>query len=82
MSEQKFELPVEYKSQELMLKASLQVIGYTHKFMVEVEGHSIIFEPEEERNYRGIVPYDQVGKQKHIDLYLLKAISEAIKNLA
>ena len=49
--EQQFELPVEYNGQQLMLKALLQVTGYTHKFFVEVEGHSIIIEPDEERNY-------------------------------
>jgi hypothetical protein len=49
--EEQFELPVEYKGQELMLKASLLVTGYTHKFNVDVNGQNIIFEPDEERNY-------------------------------
>jgi hypothetical protein len=37
MGEQ-FELPVEYKGEQLMLVASLLVTGYTHKFNVDVNG--------------------------------------------
>ena len=48
--ENQFELPVQYKGEQLMLKASLLITGYTHKFKVDVNGRSIIFEPDEERN--------------------------------
>jgi hypothetical protein len=54
--EQEFELPVEHKGQQLMLKASLLVTGYTHKFSVEVDEQIIVFEQDEERNYRGVIP--------------------------
>jgi hypothetical protein len=36
--DQQFELPVEYKGKHLTLNASLLVTGYTHKFMVELDG--------------------------------------------
>jgi len=77
--DEQFELPVQYKGQEFMLKASLSVIGYTHKFMVEVDGEEVIFEPDEERNYRAVVPYDDIGKTKDMDLELLKSIADAIE---
>jgi hypothetical protein len=79
--EETFGLPVEYNGQQMMLKASLLVTGYTHKFIVEVEGQSMIFEPDEERNYRSVIPYDDIKNQKHLDIELLKTISKALEKL-
>jgi len=75
--EEQFELPVEYKGLQLLLKASLQVTGYTHKFNVDVNGQNIIFEPDDENNYRGIIPYDDINKNKSVDIELLKEIAKA-----
>ena len=79
--EEEFELPVVYKGQELMLKASLIATGYTHKFSVEVDEQIIVFEPDEERNYRGIIPYEEIANQKKVDVGLLKSIAEVIEHL-
>jgi len=54
--EEEFELPVKYKGEEQMLNAKLIVTGYKHKFCVDVNGQNIIFEPDEERNYRAVIP--------------------------
>ena len=70
--EETFGLPVEYNGQQMMLKASLLVTGYTHKFIVEVEGQSMIFEPDEERNYRSVIPYDDIKNQKHLLLHPMR----------
>ena len=77
--EEQFELPVEYKGEQLMLNASLLVTGYTHKFNVDVKGQNIIFEPDDERNYRAIIPYYDVPKNKSVDIELLKEITRAIE---
>jgi hypothetical protein len=61
--------------EQLMLNAALLVTGYTHKFMLEFDGQTIIFESDEERNYRAIVPYDDIDKNKPIGIELLKAIT-------
>jgi len=79
--DEQFELPVQYKGQEFMLKASLSVIGYTHKFSVEVDGQVIQFEPDEERVYRAIIPFDEIDNQKHFDVELLKTVAAAIEQL-
>jgi hypothetical protein len=79
--DEKFQLPVLYKGEELLLAASLLVTGFTHKFVVEVSEQEIIFEPDEERNYRAIIPYEDFGKEKPVDKQLLKAIAEAIETL-
>jgi hypothetical protein len=79
LTDEQFELPVEYKGQQLLLKASSLVTGYTHKFMVKVDGQEVIFEPDEERTYRAIIPYDYIGKKKDMDIELLKSIAAAIE---
>jgi hypothetical protein len=79
--DEQFELPVEYKGELLLLKASLQVVGYTHKFIVDVSGREVIFEPDEERNYRAIPGYGDICGSKHVDIELLKAIANIIEQL-
>ena len=76
-----FDLPVTFKGEGMMLKTSLLVTGYTHKFNVEIDGKEYIFEPDEERNYRCVIPYDKIGDQKDVDMELLKTIAGAIELL-
>ena len=82
MMGEQFELPVEYKGEEQFFKGVLNVYGYTHKFHVDVNGQTIVFEPDEERNYRAVVNYDEVEKNKGIDIELLWKITEAIEKIA
>ena len=59
-----FDLPVTYKGEELLFPFELLMLGYTHKFQVEVNGQTILFEPDEERNDRAVVNAEQDGKQR------------------
>ena len=43
-----FDIPVTYKGEEMMLKTSILVTGYAHKFNVEIDGKNYIFEPDEQ----------------------------------
>ena len=79
--DEQFELPVLYKGEQLLLNASLLVTGYTHKFSVDVNGQTIVFEPDEERIYRAIVPYDDINKNKSVYIELLKEIAKAIEGI-
>ena len=79
--DEQFELPVTYKGEELLLNTSLLLTGYTHKFIVEVSGQEIIFEPDEGGNYRAVIPYEDIGREKTIDKGLLKAIADVIEKL-
>ncbi|RYD56628.1 MAG: hypothetical protein EOP56_11285 [Sphingobacteriales bacterium] len=75
-----FELQIEYKGEVLTLPARLIVQGYTHKIAVEVFGTEVLFEPDEERNYRAIISEEHA--QKLPDLQLLKMIAEEIERQA
>lgn len=79
--EDEFELPVQYKGNQLMFKASLLITGYTHKFKVEVGEQVVIFEPDEQREYRAVIPYEEIANQKNVDVELLKRIAEVIEHL-
>ena len=76
-----FDLPVEYKGEEITFKTSLLTSGYTQKFQVDVNGQIILFEPDEERNYRAVIPYEEIGNKKDVDLELLKIIADTLQQL-
>ena len=59
------------------------MFGFTHKFRVDVNGQVILFEPDEERNYRAVIDYADIDKNKNIDVGLLKEIvaTKSLKNL-
>ena len=76
---EEFDLEVNYKGQESIFKAYLIVSGYTHKFHVQVNDDEIIFEPDEERNYRAVLNYGELEKRGNIDASLLSEIAKAIE---
>ena len=78
---EQFKLPVTYKGEEKLFTASLQVTGYTHKFIVDVNGQNVTFEPEEEGSYRALLNYKDIATAKNIDRELMKAISDSIREL-
>jgi hypothetical protein len=49
---EEFELPVTYRNTEHLLPARFVQAGYTYRIEVECLGHWVIFEPDEERNWR------------------------------
>jgi hypothetical protein len=78
---EEFEISMEYKGEEKIFKSSLIVTGYSHKFNVDVEGQNIMFEPDEERNYRAVLNYEDIDKNKKFDVGLLKEISKKIEEM-
>jgi len=76
--DEQFDLPIQYKGDHLIFKGALIVHGYTHKFNVDVNGQTIVFEPDEERNYRAVINPLDLESHKNIDIGLLKIIAEAL----
>jgi hypothetical protein len=74
-----FTIPVHYKGADREFEARLQTLGYTHRFLVMIDGTEVIFERDEERNFRAIIPPDHRGKTP--DTALLQAITVAINEL-
>jgi hypothetical protein len=74
-----FIIPVHYKGADREFEARLQALGYIHRFLVMVEGTEVVFERDEERNFRAIISPDHRGKVP--DTALLQAITTAINDL-
>ena len=74
-----FFLTVNVRGVERQFTASLHVFGYTHRFHVDVDGTEVLFERDEEGNYRAIVPPENLRKLP--DTGLLQSIAEAIERI-
>lgn len=72
-----FEIPVVYKGEEIMFPAKLLAYGYTHKIEVDINGTTIFYEPDEERNYRALINVDD-GKT---NIELVKLIAESLHKI-
>ena len=64
---------------EFEFPARLLKYGYTFALEVDIEGTKIIYERDEERNWRAVMPYGEIAVSKSINADLLKAVSEAIE---
>jgi len=63
-----FEISVDGKA----YKGELQQFGYSYRIMIVIDEVQVIFEPDEERNFRAMVAPDQVNI---VDAGVLKAIA-------
>ncbi len=80
MDDEYFSIPVTYKGEERDFTSRLLMSGYTHKLEVEIDGHLISFEPDEDQNYRAIVDESVLHKNSKIDVGLLQAIARVIES--
>ena len=76
-----FDLPVTYKNQELLFPARLRHLGYTHVFIVDVEGSEILFEPDEEQHYRAMIDPERTEGNNRVDVELLQTIAATIESI-
>jgi hypothetical protein len=78
--EDEFEIPVVYHNQQLSFKAKRLVLGsYTQKLQVHVNGIEVLFEVDEERNYRAYIDPTNTDAIDKVDKELLSTIIETIE---
>ncbi|MDB5199239.1 MAG: hypothetical protein JWO92_1202 [Chitinophagaceae bacterium] len=77
--EDNFQIPVVYLGHELQFNARLLQSGYIHKFDVDVNGHQVFVEKDDEGNYRAVLA--DITSENKIDKSLIKAIVESIKEI-
>lgn len=63
-----FTLEITYKGESRSFEGELRQVGYLHKIYIQVNGMEVIFEPDEERNYRAVIPADQDPDKMDKDL--------------
>jgi len=64
---------------EYSFEARLATVGYTHKFFVQINGMEVIYEPDEERNYRAILNEADLAKVNDMDRELIKMVGDKIQ---
>ena len=74
-----FLIAVEHKGTQREFEARLQVLGFTHRFLVDVDGTEMFFERDEEGCYRAIIPPENTGKIPETGL--LQSIAGAIEKI-
>ncbi|MGV3657027.1 MAG: hypothetical protein ACO1NX_03700 [Chitinophagaceae bacterium] len=80
--EEPFTLTVPYRGGEKEVQAQLQLSGYTHRFVVQVDDTEMYFERDDSGDYRALLPPHVTEKEaQHIDRHLLQAIAEKIQEL-
>lgn len=71
-------LPVPYLGTTHEFPLELVTLGYTYQLHILVEGRTLIFEKDEDREYRVI---DASGDANHIDKALINAIISTLDSL-
>jgi hypothetical protein len=51
-----FDIDIEYRGSTKTFQGTFSKYGWSYRFTVDVDGCEVIFEPDEERNLRAIVP--------------------------
>ncbi|MCH5686860.1 hypothetical protein LWM68_22900 [Niabella sp. W65] len=75
-----FELALNYKGEERVLKGRLVTFAYSYKFYIVVDGRELVFERDDEHNFRVVSTeaYDEIG----IEQELLTCIIQALERKA
>jgi hypothetical protein len=76
-----FSITVPYKGKDREFNVNVMVTGYTYRFFVTVDETEVIFEKDEEGNYRALKaqPFEGSQSRKEVDLELLRLIQQTIE---
>ena len=73
--EDEFSLPVHFNNKEWQFHGKLLKYGYTYKIEIDVNGTKVLFERDEERNWRALISYEDIQANKQLDARLLERIA-------
>jgi hypothetical protein len=73
-----FDIPVQYKVEQLLFPAQLVLFGWTHRIQVTIANTIIFFEKDEEGQWRALVEPETLQHNKAIDIELLGAMAYSI----
>jgi hypothetical protein len=77
-----FMKPVIIDGKIIEFEARLLQQGYIHRVEVILENISVLFEPDEERNYRALITIEHLeGKGKHLKRNQLEAIAKVLQSM-
>ncbi|WP_207492312.1 hypothetical protein [Aridibaculum aurantiacum] len=73
------EIPITCKGKEYSFAAKLIKYGYIHRIEVDIDGVQVLFEPDEERNYRAIIGSHNEPNNEQAEL--IRAVIQVLDNL-
>ncbi len=73
-----FTLEINYQGKKKIIEGELRQLGFTHKIYMMVNEIEVIFEPDEERNYRVII--EKPGDVDKIDKDLVRIIKDELES--
>jgi len=76
-----FEIPITYKGLDRVFFATVLHLGYTYKIQVEVDGIPVLFEPDENRQFRAVLANPEIDHTRSPDNELIKIISQTLDSL-
>lgn len=79
--ENNFIIEIEIGREKLIFDARLDTIGFVHRVLINVSGIDVIFEPDEERNYRAIIHSNSVNKITDADKQIIIFLGEKLESL-
>lgn len=75
-------IPVNFQGNELEFEARFFDYGFSHRVEVNINGIPVIFEPDEERNYRALINARQLEANiSTLNIGLLQAIARRLVTL-
>lgn len=77
-----FEIPLTLNGSETAFPARLIPSGYITKIGVDVYGQEIIFEPDEEGQYRMVIDPAVLSEYVNVDITLLREIANVLNSVA
>ncbi len=82
MDEDQVLLTINFRGRSLEVPTVLRQFGYSYRIDVTISDSIVSFEPDEERNWRALVSYEDMQANKQLDPDLLRAIAEELTALA
>ena len=81
--DERFLLEVSYRGETMKYDAEMRYYGYVYKVAVDIDGLLVIFEPDEEGEYRALVSPEQISRKDNaLEFGLLQALAEELRRLS
>ncbi|WP_276482057.1 hypothetical protein [Paraflavitalea pollutisoli] len=72
-------ITVPYRGTDKEIELEWQPMGYTHRFKAQIDNVEVYFEPDEERNYRVVLPPDVLDSHAKINVELVQAVATVLQ---
>lgn len=73
------EISVPYRGTETTITLEYQPMGYTHRFKALIDEVEVFFEPDEERNYRVVLPPESLDGSIKLNAELIQSVATVLQ---